>query len=145
MSDLSADHLGVQAPVTARSATQIDAHVGMMVKMRRTELNLSQEKVAEQLGITSQQLLKYERGTNRIGASRLHQLARILGVSIQYFFAEIDDGLLDDPTSSPSSHPIAWALGDASTMKLLRLFSEVRDPVLKNRVISIVQAVIGRD
>jgi len=69
----------------------IDVHVGSQLKLRRILLGLSQERLAEELGITFQQVQKYEKGLNRIGASRLWDLAQVLGVSVAYFYENIDE------------------------------------------------------
>src|ERR1700685_4720215 len=68
----------------------IDVHVGSRVRLRRNMLGLSQEKLGEALGLTFQQVQKYERGANRIGASRLHELSRVLDVPVQFFYDEED-------------------------------------------------------
>src|ERR1700761_1466352 len=69
----------------------IDAHVGARVRLRRTLLGLSQEKLGEAIGLTFQQVQKYERGANRIGASRLWELSSVLDVPVQFFFGEMSD------------------------------------------------------
>ena len=69
----------------------VDVHVGSQLKLRRILLGLSQERLAEELGITFQQVQKYEKGLNRIGASRLWDLAQVLGVSVDYFYENIDE------------------------------------------------------
>lgn len=129
---------------TTRSTTAVDAHVGMMVKLRRMELDVSQDKLAGALGITSQQLKKYERGTNRIGASRLYDISELLGVPIQYFFRDYPGNRSSDETDGPAN-PLADALGDAATFRLLRMFAEMRDQTLKRRVIGLVEAVLAND
>lgn len=134
-----------------RSTTEVDIHVGLMAKLRRLELEMSQEKLASKLGITAQQLKKYERGANRIGASRLHQLSVLLDVPIQYFFHGIDatkaygnqcEG--DDQKRENDSNPLSQALEDHSTQRLLKMLAEVRDPQLKNKIVGLVEAVIVR-
>ncbi|WP_244935156.1 helix-turn-helix domain-containing protein [Acuticoccus sediminis] len=134
----------VHKPKATRSTTEIDAHVGSMVKIRRIELDMTQEKLANMLGITPQQLQKYERGTNRIGASRLYRISVILDVPIQYFFRNMDQiqHAMDD--DGPDNF-LAVALGDAATFRLLRMFANVRDPALKRRILSLVEVVIGED
>src|SRR5260221_7115236 len=67
----------------------IDIHVGSRVRLRRTLLGMSQEKLGEAIGLTFQQVQKYERGANRVGASRLYDLSRVLDVPVSYFFEEI--------------------------------------------------------
>src|SRR5579864_1004335 len=83
----------------------IDVHVGARVRLRRTLLGMSQEKLGQAIGLTFQQVQKYERGTNRIGASRLHELAQVLDVSVAFFFEDLNmpDGTLAgaDGTAKP--------------------------------------------
>src|SRR5579862_3410669 len=69
----------------------VDVHVGSRVRLRRTLLGMSQEKLGDAIGLTFQQVQKYERGANRIGASRLYDLARVLDVPVSYFFEELGD------------------------------------------------------
>src|SRR5271170_2236566 len=78
-------------PDPERSPNPIDVHVGLQVRLRRKELKISQEKLAESLGLTFQQVQKYERGANRISASKLYEIARALRAPVSYFF----DGLAD--------------------------------------------------
>lgn len=73
----------------------IDAHVGSRICARRRLLQLSQKQMAEKLGVTFQQVQKYEKGMNRIGAGRLYTIATILGVGVDYFFGDIDDDIFD--------------------------------------------------
>jgi transcriptional regulator with XRE-family HTH domain len=72
-----------------RTPNPVDVHVGERVRMRRVTVRMSQAAVAKKLGLTFQQVQKYERGTNRIGASRLHQLAEILEVPVSFFFEDL--------------------------------------------------------
>jgi len=78
----------------------IDCHVGARIRRRRVELGMSQEKLGEALGLTFQQVQKYERGANRVGASRLYDMGRILGVEIGWFFADMPDAVA---ASSPAA------------------------------------------
>ena len=79
----------VQTPVQRSRPHPIDVHVGGRLRLRRLAVGLSQERLAKSIGITFQQIQKYERGTNRIVASRLHDLARVLDVPVNYFFTDI--------------------------------------------------------
>ena len=72
----------------------IDVHVGNRVRLRRTRLGMSQERLGEALGLTFQQVQKYERGANRVGASRLYDLSRVLEVPVSYFFDDMDDEVM---------------------------------------------------
>jgi len=141
------DAVAEQAPMTAgksenlpnqRSANSIDGHVGARVRLRRLELGMSQEKLADQLGITFQQVQKYERGTNRIGASRLHQIAIVLQTPITYFFDGASDAVL--PATQEAS-PLSQALSDPATVRLVRAFANIEDPMLRQKAISIIEAI----
>ena len=121
-----------------RSANSVAGHVGARVRIRRLELGLSQEKLAEQLGITFQQVQKYERGTNRIGASRLHQISLVLDVPITYFFDGATDESVDTNRTASS---LSSALTDPVTMRLLRAFSTINDPQMRMRAVGIIEAI----
>lgn len=121
-----------------RSANSVDGHVGSRVRLRRLELGLSQERLADQLGITFQQVQKYERGTNRIGASRLHQIALVLQVPISYFF----EGAAEPAqVRSGDASPLAQALSDPATVRLVRAFASIADPHLKQKAVGIIEAI----
>ncbi|MFT8354227.1 MAG: helix-turn-helix transcriptional regulator [Gluconobacter japonicus] len=102
---------GKVEPKSAAAAGPVDVHVGNRIRLRRTLLGLSQEKLGEALGLTFQQIQKYERGANRVGASRLYDLARVLDVPIGFFFDDMQDGT---PTPAASPAP-AFAAGFAET------------------------------
>jgi transcriptional regulator with XRE-family HTH domain len=97
-----------------RRSTSVDAYVGRRLKQRREDLSMSQEKLAEMLGISFQQVQKYERGLNRVGASRLFQLCGIMGVDSSFFF----DGLSPSPTAG-----VAEASGDFDTLSTAALLA----------------------
>ncbi|WP_420393398.1 helix-turn-helix domain-containing protein [Acuticoccus sp.] len=99
---------------------------------------MSQEKLADQLGITFQQVQKYERGTNRIGASRLHQIAIVLQSPITYFFEGATDSAI--PRTGDVS-PLAQALSDPATVRLVRAFANISDPHLKQKAVGIIEAI----
>lgn len=84
----------------------IDIHIGQRLRMRRTELGLSQEKVSESLGVSFQQLQKYERGVNRMSCSRLFLLAQSLGVPVNYFFAGLEERLGEDSPGDGYNNPL---------------------------------------
>ncbi|MCK5384896.1 MAG: helix-turn-helix transcriptional regulator [Alphaproteobacteria bacterium] len=83
---------------TKGTADIIDKHVGLRIRNRRTLMGLSQEKLADSVGVTFQQVQKYERGTNRVSASRLYRFSKTLGVSIDFFYEGLDNG---EPASGP--------------------------------------------
>jgi transcriptional regulator with XRE-family HTH domain len=103
----------------------IDIHVGMRLRLARTQAGFSQTAVADQVGITFQQIQKYEKGTNRIGASRLLQLARVLGIDVGFFFEgtdEIGDNYAGETQSFPAPIDLQLAkqLGKAKNARLKR-------------------------
>ena len=133
-----------------RSPNPIDVHVGTRVKARRQALGLSQEKLGESLGVTFQQVQKYEKGTNRVSASRMQSLAETLGVPIGYFF----DGAPVDalPNGAPALHGAladsvsqAPLEGDAVVSpegaRLNRAFVRIADPAVRKRLVDLVCAV----
>src|SRR5579883_3316499 len=82
----------------------IDVHVGSRVRLRRTLLGMSQEKLGDAIGLTFQQVQKYERGANRVGASRLFELSRVLDVPVSFFFDELDPDTAQAVPSAAASH-----------------------------------------
>ncbi|WP_425419926.1 helix-turn-helix domain-containing protein [Oricola indica] len=122
----------------------IDIHVGGRIRLRRTMMGMSQEKLGEQLGITFQQVQKYEKGTNRVGASRLQNIAAILGVPVSFFF---EDAPGDSVTSevggmneSSSSYVVNF-LSSAEGLQLNRAFVRISDPKVRRRIIDLVKAL----
>ncbi|WP_372423952.1 helix-turn-helix domain-containing protein [Salinarimonas chemoclinalis] len=134
-----------------KSPNPIDKHVGSRVRMRRMMVGMSQEKLGEALGLTFQQVQKYEKGTNRIGASRLHQIASILGVQVEFFYEgapqlegsppAVGDGLSEPPTPAYVSDFLSTSDG----LHLMRAFVRVRDPKVRKRIVELVEAVAGDD
>jgi transcriptional regulator with XRE-family HTH domain len=118
----------------------VDRHVGARVKSRRVHVGMSQEKLGDALGITFQQIQKYEKGANRIGASRLQLAAKVLGVPVNYFFegAPADVGGLDGFSDGSSEPYVAQAADEAA---LLAAFARVADPQLRMRIIALVEAM----
>ncbi|MCA1367359.1 helix-turn-helix transcriptional regulator [Bradyrhizobium sp. BRP14] len=121
----------------------IDAFVGSRVRMRRLMVGLSQEKLADGLGITFQQVQKYEKGTNRIGASRLQAIADILGVHPSFFFQQ-DNGKPQSHETAADIHEsqeISSFVASKEGIALNRAFLKIADPVLRKKIISLVAAM----
>lgn len=122
----------------------VDIYVGSRVKLRRTLLGLSQEKLGAALGLTFQQVQKYERGANRIGASRLYKLAQVLDVPVGYFF----DGY-DDSRPAPGSSAVAEEaetfehdhLARRETIDMMRAYYSIPDAGVRRRMIDLVRSV----
>ncbi|WEX73772.1 helix-turn-helix domain-containing protein [Sinorhizobium numidicum] len=120
----------------------IDAFVGSRVRMRRLMVGLSQEKLADGLGITFQQVQKYEKGTNRIGASRLQAIADILGVHPSFFFQQDENKPLSrDAGDVHESQEISSFVASKEGIALNRAFLKIADPVLRKKIISLVAAM----
>lgn len=105
-------------------------------------LNLSQEKLAERLGITFQQVQKYEKGTNRIGASRLYQLARVLEVPVSFFFPQ-PEGTQGTAGMSEDAAPdyVMEFVSSSEGIELNRAFAKIRDPKVRRRVTELVRSI----
>jgi transcriptional regulator with XRE-family HTH domain len=127
----------------------IDIHVGARLRQRRTLLGMSQEKLGEALGLTFQQVQKYERGANRIGAGRLHQIADVLGVSVAYFFEEMPARRSGAAELQPGTaavearHGADDQMARRETLELVRAYYRIADPRLRRRLYDLVKA-IGR-
>ena len=128
-------------------ANDVDIHVGQRIRLRRTIMGLSQEKLAAALGLTFQQVQKYERGANRVGASRLFDLARILEVPVGFFFEGLAPAEPDPPVAPPSDIPTPPAVGmelKRETLELVRAFHCISDPIVRRRVYDLARALADR-
>lgn len=121
----------------------IDRHVGSRVRMQRMLAGISQEKLGEALGLTFQQVQKYEKGTNRISASRLQQIAKMLGVPVSFFFEGAPSG---DVTAAgfadaAASTYVADFLSTSEGVQLSKAFVRIKSPRVRRRVIDLVEAL----
>ena len=111
----------------------VDVHVGQRLRMRRTLLGMSQEMLAERLGISFQQLQKYEKGSNRLSASRLFELSRILEVPVSFFFEELPaDG-------SPAEEAEPDPLMKRESLELVRAYYDIPDPQIRQRLVELIR------
>ena len=123
----------------------IDIHVGQRVRLRRTLLGMSQEKLGKAINVTFQQVQKYERGTNRIGSSRLYQLSQVLNIPVSYFFDDLpieitarkSPGLTDVKVASFEGDPLV----KRETLELVRAYYRITDPSVRKRIFELVKAV----
>jgi transcriptional regulator with XRE-family HTH domain len=123
----------------------IDVHVGSRVRLRRNMLGLSQEKLGEAIGLTFQQVQKYERGANRIGASRLHDLSRVLDVPVSFFFDDMDPvrapaipaGFAEPPTEALDADP----LRKRETIELVSAYYRIEDQLIRRRLFDLAKAL----
>ena len=125
----------------------IDVHVGTRVRLRRTLLGMSQEKLGDALGLTFQQVQKYERGANRIGASRLYDLSRVLDVPVSFFFDDIkaetieaaqgEPGAREAPTGGYEPDPMMRR----ETLELVRAYYRIPDTQIRRRLFDLTKAI----
>ncbi|MBP2235830.1 transcriptional regulator with XRE-family HTH domain [Sinorhizobium kostiense] len=121
----------------------IDIHVGSRIRLRRTMLGMSQEKLGESLGITFQQIQKYEKGTNRVGASRLQNIATILNVPVSFFFEDAPgEGAGASGSAEPaSSNYVVDFLSSSEGLQLNRAFVRISDPKVRRKLVDLVKAL----
>jgi transcriptional regulator with XRE-family HTH domain len=115
-------------------ADSIDKHVGTRLRVRRRMLGLSQTYVGDAIGVTFQQMQKYESGVNRISASRLHQVAAVLGVPVTFFF----EGTATEAGSPPTEDPMAF-LATSAGLRLAMAFARITDRELRRRIVHLVE------
>lgn len=123
----------------------IDQHVGARVRFRRSMLGMSQERLAEALGITFQQVQKYERGLNRISASRLYEISRVLGVPITFFFDGADGSTeIAAPAADGEDGPVMIGRDSDLSLRALRLlqaYNTIEDATLQTALLNLVKSV----
>lgn len=120
----------------------VDIHVGSRIRLRRNMLGMSQEKLGENLGITFQQIQKYEKGTNRVGASRLQAIAAILSVPVSFFFEDAPGGESSGGMGEDGSATfVADFLNSSEGVQLNRAFARIADPKVRRKVIELVKAL----
>lgn len=125
----------------------VDVHVGSRVRLRRTLLGMSQEKLGEAIGLTFQQVQKYERGANRIGSSRLYDLSRVLDVPVEYFFDEMSNAVAacsPAQTRGVSEEPTDFELDPMAkreTLELVRAYYKIADPHVRKRLFEMTKAL----
>jgi transcriptional regulator with XRE-family HTH domain len=128
----------------------VDAHVGSRVRLRRTMLGMSQEKLGEAIGLTFQQVQKYERGTNRIGASRLWELGKVLDVPVSFFY----DDMSTEVALASMTHPDPASLSETKgpdyetetlakreTLELVRAYYKIKNAKVRKRVFELAKAL----
>ena len=134
----------VRRTVAKYGPNPVDVHVGGRVRLRRTLLGMSQERLGDALGLTFQQVQKYERGVNRIGSSRLYHLSQILDVPVSFFF---DDMPPLDPDALPGlgekrqAEFVRDPLVKRETLELVRAYYKITDPGARKRLFELTKAI----
>jgi transcriptional regulator with XRE-family HTH domain len=139
--------MALRDTIAARNPNPTDQHVGSRVRMRRKMLAMSQEKLGAALGLTFQQVQKYEKGTNRIGASRLQQMSHILQVPVEFFFEGAPNASAPHGSngSTLSMAQIDDFISDSDGLRLIRAFMRIDNAALRRRIVMLVQEIAGDD
>jgi transcriptional regulator with XRE-family HTH domain len=124
----------------AKSTNAIDGYVGERVRLRRKMLGMSQASLAEALGITFQQIQKYEKGINRIGASRLLRMAEIFGVTVGYFFENGISSTGDD-NNRPETDAVAAFMASKEGLALGKAFIAIEDPNVRQKLLALTRSL----
>jgi transcriptional regulator with XRE-family HTH domain len=156
-SDLGKDMLPGETGDRESRPSPIDVHVGSRIRLRRTLMGMSQERLGEALGLTFQQVQKYERGVNRVGASRLFDLSRVLDVPISFFFDDMPDQLTASHGAPPRSAYSGFAeqqqgfgggddtLNRRETLELVRAYYRITDTTVRKRVFELIKSMTPQD
>ena len=123
-----------------KSPNPIDVHVGARARSRRLLLDMSQEKLGNSLGLTFQQVQKYEKGTNRIGAGRLQQIAHVLQVPVSFFFEGGPSGEFGAGKSVAGRDPLAELGSTRDGIALARAFNAIANPRMRSAIVAMVEA-----
>ncbi|MGP1275285.1 MAG: helix-turn-helix domain-containing protein [Caulobacterales bacterium] len=120
-----------------RSPNLVDRYVGIRIRLRRRVMQISQQALAEKLGVTFQQLQKYENGANRIGAGRLYDLARALEVPIGYFYEDFDPAVDPSHRTDEESEAISTFIGSREGVQLAQAFNRIEDPKVRRHILQL--------
>jgi len=122
----------------------VDVHVGKRLRLRRTILGLSQEAIGKAIGVTFQQVQKYERGVNRMGSSRLYEFSKILTVPVSYFFEEMEKGHSHPPHAGVAEDAPGFEherMASRETLEMMRAYYRISDPHVRKRVFELIKSV----
>ena len=135
----------MQRSQAKKSPNPTDKYVGSRVRMRRKMLSMSQEKLGDALGLTFQQVQKYEKGTNRIGASRLQNISLILQVPVSFFFEGTPTlpGVAIGKGAAPSPSYVNDFLATTDGLALTKAFMRIKEPTLRRRIVHLVKEIAG--
>src|SRR5690348_5478877 len=133
--------------MSTKAPNPVDKYVGSRVRMRRIMLGMSQEKLGEALGLTFQQIQKYEKGTNRVGASRIKQISEILQVPVSFLFEGGPTGTANAEGFSEDASPsyISDFLATSEGLALTRAFTSIGDAKLRRSIVDLVEQIAARE
>jgi transcriptional regulator with XRE-family HTH domain len=133
--------------MSTKAPNPVDKYVGSRVRMRRIMLGMSQEKLGEALGLTFQQVQKYEKGTNRVGASRIQQIAEILQIPVSFLFDGGPSGTInaDGTIEGPSPSYVSDFLATSEGLALTRAFTRISDAKLRRSIVELVEQIASHE
>jgi transcriptional regulator with XRE-family HTH domain len=133
--------------MSTKAPNPVDKYVGSRVRMRRIMLGMSQEKLGEALGLTFQQVQKYEKGTNRVGASRIQQISEILQVPVSFLFEGGPSGTTGGDGFSEGTSPayVSDFLATSEGLALTRAFTRITDAKLRRSIVEMVEQIVARE
>jgi len=129
-----------------RSASPVDLHVGTRIRIRRQLMNMSQERLGNSLGVTFQQVQKYERGTNRVGASRLWDISRVLDVPISFFYDGRDNDFEYTQAAEGDQMPIIYDFINSSDgVALAKAVSKIKNKAVRRQILELARSLADTD
>ncbi|KAA5803477.1 helix-turn-helix transcriptional regulator [Alkalicaulis satelles] len=132
--------------VNPRGPNAVDRHVGSRIRLRRQLLNMSQEKLGDELGVTFQQVQKYERGTNRVGAGRLWLMGRVLDVPVSFFYEGVSESMTQPGFSEGDQTPIVDDfIQSADGVALAQAFARIKDGKVRRRILELVRTLAAEE
>jgi len=130
--------------VGSKQANAVDVHVGLRIRAARLAAGLSQERFGHELGVSFQQVQKYEKGSNRVGASRLSDAAKILAVPVSFFF-ENDEGINNSRNANDGLLAMTEALSTPEGISIARALGQISNPNLRRRLADLLEAMVDRE
>jgi transcriptional regulator with XRE-family HTH domain len=129
--------------VKKKTPNPIDVYVGSRIRMRRMMIGMSQEKLGDALGLTFQQVQKYEKGTNRVGASRLQQISNALGVSPAFFFEEVSNTSRErrSDAANPAPNFVSDFLATSDGLALVKAFARITSAKVRRSIVELVEQI----
>ena len=125
-----------------RAANPVDTHVGARIRLRRQVLKMSQERLGEQLGVTFQQVQKYERGANRVGASRLWRLSQVLDVPVSFFFEGLTTDIESGEFAENDQMPIVYDFINSSDgVALAKAVSQIKNKAVRRQILELARSL----
>lgn len=133
--------------MSTKAPNPVDKHVGSRVRMRRIMLGMSQEKLGEALGLTFQQIQKYEKGTNRVGASRIQQISEVLQIPVSFLFEGVPSGGTNGEAFGEGASPayVSDFLATSEGLALTRAFTRINDSKLRRSIVDLVEQIADRE